>query len=534
MLRVNAFEKHVAARLLDFFNSKTPWQRSLWCSGTVLTLKETLQASQAVSAGVLSPSALQNVALQASVLIGKDRGMEDPDAKRVRQANLRAEDRGGLDYEGFSYRLVAQVTAGIERGYLCRWAEAVSTTDKLPSVERTARAVASHLLDAGFSSDFLHRWWTYRISYEPGIRTLSEILLEGQEMIAKPLANYEILIAFEHAPAPDPSAPPGNWLSNQQVSSWLRANGFDVSGIRQRGGLRFTLSSRDPLAAGELVAESVDRIISRVSLGSYRRLVPIDSIWIAGEKQPIRLRLRRRRVEVHALHRENRLFVGSEFGIVDAAVELVAPLDSESPGAAVAGGWAAIEALLAGPGDRDRVNAADRMASLVACSFPRAELTALSYRLEEQGGDTADRLRMCESNKERSALVAGLAMGGPTPTFGSDSDTAAFARMTTLLKEPRRRLRDVEAHLSYCLRRLYRHRNMVLHWGRTDAVGLRACLRTAAPVVGAGLDRIAHAWFVEKCHPLELAARARIRLDTLASSGRSPVDLLEQPAAPAP
>lgn len=40
---------------------------------------------------------------------------------------------------------------------------------------------------------------------------------------------------------------------------------------------------------------------------------------------------------------------------------------------------AGIEALLTGPGDEDRVSAADRMASLVACSFPRAELARGAY-----------------------------------------------------------------------------------------------------------------------------------------------------------
>ena len=66
---------------------------------------------------------------------------------------------------------------------------------------------------------------------------------------------------------------------------------------------------------------------------------------------------------------------------------------------------------------------------------------------------------------------------------------------------------------------------MVLHWGKTDAVGLRASLRTAAPLVGAGMDRVAHAWFVEKTSPLELAARARVRLETR-TLGSAFVDLL--------
>jgi hypothetical protein len=56
---------------------------------------------------------------------------------------------------------------------------------------------------------------------------------------------------------------------------------------------------------------------------------------------------------------------------------------------------------------------------------------------------------------------------------------------------------------------------------------LRACLRIVAPLVGAGLDRIAHAAYTEGLIPLELAARARIRLDSLDSAAAvRPIDLL--------
>ena len=87
---------------------------------------------------------------------------------------------------------------------------------------------------------------------------------------------------------------------------------------------------------------------------------------------------------------------------------------------------------------------------------------------------------------------------------------------------------DIEDHAKQSLRRLYRQRNLVLHWGRMNAVGLSAALRTAAPLIGAGLDRIVHAWFATRTNPLELAARARLRLDLLESTdGCLPVDLLE-------
>ena len=63
---------------------------------------------------------------------------------------------------------------------------------------------------------------------------------------------------------------------------------------------------------------------------------------------------------------------------MDAAIELLEPLASAAPPTAAAAGWAAFEALLSEPGNHGVV--ADRMGAIVACSFPRAELTVLSYQ----------------------------------------------------------------------------------------------------------------------------------------------------------
>ena len=136
-------------------------------------------------------------------------------------------------------------------------------------------------------------------------------------------------------------------------------------------------------------------------------------------------------------------------------MELVEPLDGQPPSAAVAGGWAAIEALLTGPGDRDqRVQAGDRMAALVACSFPRAELTTLSYELERQGGVLGDELKNCQSNKERCEVLVRLITVGTLPVFQRDSDNAALSRISSLLSDPSRVMGDIEAHIAGCLRRL--------------------------------------------------------------------------------
>lgn len=529
MLNVNPFEEHVAARLLDFFHSKTPWQRGLWTPGVLLTIREVLQASEAAAAGVISLPSLHNVASSAIELVGRDPAFGDKAAKKLLHAALRTDARsGGIVFRSVDARVVEKLATDLSRNYLRTWATCLRAGPAGLGAERTARAIASHLLDSDFSSDYLHRWWTYKIRHEPGDRSLAALLEDAQHLLSQPLKTFELVVAFEKAPIPTAAPAKSPWISNQEVSKWLRANKFEVRDLRAKGGVRLTIIARDVFLATEKAAEAIDRLVTRISLGTYKEICPFPKVWIAGEPAPLPMRSARPRIEMHALSRENQLYVDSHSGRIDAGMELAAALNSDSPSTAIAGGWAAVESLMTGPGDDERVYAADRLATIAACSFPRAELTALSYSLEASGGAIADQLRACPTNKDRAAVLVQLIKNAKPPTFTSSSDKAALGRVTKLINSPHTVLNDVKSHLSLAFRRLYRHRNLVLHWGKTDAVGIRSCWRASAPLVGAGLDRIAHAWFTEACDPLELAARASIRLGTVDTElTPSVLDLLE-------
>lgn len=199
---------------------------------------------------------------------------------------------------------------------------------------------------------------------------------------------------------------------------------------------------------------------------------------------------------------------------LDDALELAAPVNGGPPAPAVSGAWAAIESLMYHPGDKSdpsagRAVAADRMASLVACSWPRAELTALSYRHKPPEPDELSlALANAQSNAERCDVLVGVLSTPGQPALTRASDVAARQRMANLLMSPHRELADVQLVYSGVLRRLYRQRNIVAHGGTTAAVALEAALRTAAPLVGAGLDRLVHASLTQGLEPLELAARA--------------------------
>lgn len=108
------------------------------------------------------------------------------------------------------------------------------------------------------------------------------------------------------------------------------------------------------------------------------------------------------------------------------------------------------------------------------------------------------------------------------------SDATAQERVLGLLANQRNTLHEGQDQINHAFRRMYRNRNMVVHGGATNAATLEVALRTSAPLVGAVLDRIAHAQLVEKVSPLELSARALISLDTVhLAEGPSLTELLE-------
>jgi hypothetical protein len=378
-------EQLVAARLLEFFDARTPWHRSLWNPGLVLTLNEILEASEAVRMSVLSEEAL-NFAIETSLKqVPLDPGAGGSQRLKALQTTLRPK----LRFDGLDFLALRHLAQDMEAAYLNGWAAASSLPSK-PTAERVARAIASHLLDLGFSADYLHRWWTYRLFHEQGERPLADLMLEGHALALMPPRNYDVLVVFESI-AKTKSGLPTDWLNAPSVSQWLRKSGFDVAGVRQRGGLLFSVEARDGQAAADTTAEIIDNLAARASISTNDAFQYSPRAWVAGEKVPRDLRQRRRGVHVRALYREDAIYRRHSPSTVDAAFELLAPLETSSPTVAIAGGWAAIEALLSEPNDRGA--AADRLAGLVACSFPRAELTFLSYVLEANDAALATKLK---------------------------------------------------------------------------------------------------------------------------------------------
>ncbi len=519
--RVNNWEELTVARLLDFLKPSSPWHRSLWNPGFIIGLKEILEASEASQRGILGSDALNFIVSSTAKSAPSDVGVGGKGRLKALEEALKPKIR----YQGLDFFAITEIAQDIEQDYLLRWAIAIESGTETLNPERTARAIASHLLDLGFSGDYLHRWLTFRFVHEEPRRTFPDIVREAHELSSAGPKSYEVLVGIASVP-PKKIGRPDGWIEAHEVSNWLRSNEFETSGVRQRGGILVTIDARDAQAAADAAAESVDRLSARAKVATAGELRRLDSAWVRREKGPHAISPPSRGLYVRALIRENVVYrVAHNPDAVAAALEMLAPLQDSSPISAIASGWAAIEALLGEPNDRG--SAAERLAALVSCSFPRAELTVLSYALERDDHRMAGRLSGVHENRDRAHIVAGAIAASESLTLQNPSDQAALERMKRLLRSPGRMLKDIQEHAEMAFRRLYRQRNLVLHGGQTNAVALRACLRTAAPLVGAGMDRIAHGYYANGTVPLSIAAKARAAITSAsAQDPASCVDLL--------
>lgn len=286
---VNHYEQLVCARILDFLSSKTHWNRGLWNVGTILALQEVLEASEAQRNGHLSEKTIRAATTTAIRVSEQDPGF-GTDQERATLVGLlksNGEPRDDLLYEGLEYEAIAELLQQATAIYLQNWSRVLGARQQLPLPERTARAIAAHMLDAGFHSDFLHRWWTRQIRRdEQSVRSLSQVLQEASALVISPVNEYAVLVAFPSPLIPPQGLlPPQSWRNATEVAEWLANNTIETDTVRQQGGLLLTVSAREPESAVQVAAELVETFYARVLLSLRKEIKPLPFAWVAGARK---------------------------------------------------------------------------------------------------------------------------------------------------------------------------------------------------------------------------------------------------------
>jgi hypothetical protein len=516
----------VIARLLDYWGRRTDWQRRLWNPSTSTVLHEALESARELEAGQLREAAVRDLAGSAERRAGPDLGVGPSEVRALIVDTLRR-----LPKSMTARRQLEHLLKAIATNYLRTWRDEFTSSPGVVPTEQISRVIGAHLLDVGHSPEALHRWATWLRSHTPPA-TVAELLDVAADVADRPRRTWTVFVPFRSLPRHRQKMPE-QWREPTDAHSWLAEHAPEVT-VRHNGGFVIAVEAVDPWAAVEQVSDLIESLSARVAVGlpGQSSVEPEDHAVVAGSRHLFSLGRPRRQVDIHSLHRQNVLYDVSApalAGRLRSAIDLVAPLETGAPGAAIAGGWAAIEAVLARP-DVANVDAAADLASLVACSFPRAELTPLAYAyVAENDGQLAADLRAAQSNRSKCRLLADAIADGSDLAFAQNSDRAALMRMRGLLSDPRAVLGRVSGYVEEAVRRLYRQRNLVLHAGRTDSVAMTATLRTIPPLVGAGLDRLVHAALTSQdFDEVQLVARARTELRLVGGPGGSHVvDLLD-------
>ena len=520
----------VCARLRDFFAHNTPWHRRLWGIGTVLGLREVLEyADGCLTARSRSAEGLCFVVSSTRREVGRDPGvapLADELDNLLRQLSVNAPK----DLNRHAYDQFEQLVRRADGGYLKRWSDA---PDHVP-VEFASRSIAAHLLDSGLSSEHLYRWLQATAS---SFSTISELAEEASGMMSRARPRqFEVFVPC-FAPYDKPPDRSGSvkWLDGRAAADWLSQQTPQATARRHSGGLLVTVERRDPWAAVDAAQALVARADARAKVARLFGAGIKMNGWarVAGSRRIYRIGHLHSHVEIGSLDRHQAVY-RLDAGLpveTDDALELASYMESPNAGAAIIGAWSAVEALLIRPAEYNKSQAADRLAALVACSLPRAELTPLAYRHMTGADDAlATAIGAADTNYAKVLLVESHLKSGRRLTLTDGSDIAAQDRIVAMLDDPAGSLERIRRYVTESLRRLYNQRNQIAHSGSLRSAALTAAARTSFALVGAGLDRIVHAQLQadKPLTPLQLVARAETEMSLVGTpGGRSPISLLD-------
>lgn len=258
----------VVARLGEFFDHRTPWNRGLWQVGTILALREVLEYEDSVAGGQ-PVEGLTYVCQSAVTMCTGDPGLGGEHLLALLTRSMRVESRG-LGSQAST--TLTNLTGRCQNGYLLRWADAFRRPlCERPGVELAARRVAAHLLDHGFSGDHLHGWVTKaaNAAAEQGTQLLHNLMAEADAMCARAPSTYKVLAPFANTPrrAEEAQHASFRYLDQAQTEAWLAGNVTSRPRQRPAGAFVLTVTARDPWAAVERANDMLARTAAQLALG---------------------------------------------------------------------------------------------------------------------------------------------------------------------------------------------------------------------------------------------------------------------------
>lgn len=512
------------SRMAELCDPASPWHRSLWGVGTITSLKEVIEAVPATWDHILTnDGAMSDFKRNAISAVKADFGLGDAalrkqitDAVQILKPDPSNEGRTAL----------AKLEAAVRRAdfnYLATWADAIEAGQVDDTqFEATARSITTHLIDSGLHERHVLGWLLERQK----TLTTTELIREAIALKGTKSRDFTFYVGFTELPRRARDAMSNGTLieTSAYVDAYNNATNSRRMGPPERlvGAAKVTVKSVDPYSAMAQLNDWIQRLQSRSALGLGSEGVRISAKVVDVNAPKIWDHTTSDLLVIPTLLNPKLVKTLDQSPLanqVDDALMLLAPHLQATSGISAATLWAACEGLL-GRIDSNGHSVADRLADIVACSFPRHEAFALIWRArKERTPELAEAISDGSTFEQMLRVMEELAKG-VTPSFTLGADIAAANRLRLMQMSSVESMKRVRNYIKAAFRRLYYQRNFIMHAAKFDSVSLPMTTRVSPKLVAAGIDQIVSASNGRHTvSPLDLAARAALELEVIGKPG---------------
>lgn len=507
-------------RMLELTSRLTRWHRRDWRAGTLELVEETL--NEALIPGTHG-EALKEMRSHLSRALGADPAVT-PEQKRIIECLDSINPLNGVD--GYDAQLAWRLCKDIERFYIQQWASIFDDagTAGTVDVEGSAKRIVSHLLYLGVPAASV-----YKILQERHQATeqhsFSDVLRELDRRTKLVPKKFTFAIPVDRDPTFLHLRPfPSDWLNAKELREWKDRHAPNASSLRHHGGFLLTVDARDVNEAADVVRALLPQLAFKFESDTKGSFSVLSKMWSQEKGTAFTTRRYPEELKLQAFRRAEMLPKLEIEPDVRNMLAIVEPLKSMTSHVVVVNGWVAIESLLVGPGEPDRIGA-ERMAGIVAAAYFRTELAWLAgnyVRKYGENGPLGCGIAKAENSLQRSQLMARAILDGCDVTKLDCPDQIAVSKMRDALANQKAVFERTRTILTREFLRMYRKRNLIVHSGRVLEHGIDSISVKLKPLLMAGIDQILIARLQHNLGPQELAALIEYNVRNLPRDGGHP------------
>lgn len=530
----------LAARTIELSNDNGPWSRKPHSTSVITYLYELHDAPEWYERDVLSASAIKRLINQIKRLLSKD-DLIIASGQAETLAQILQTDFLAKSVERHRLHDIIQTLEQnfneIIRAHLAKQEDL--------DIESYAFQFASHLLESGFSKEKINQ--ELKQFKKTDLGDFLDGFLELSK-VKEQTFNFILPTNIVGGSSEMNQLSSLHWISRDKVNERLK------SAATYDGGYEVAFQAKDVHAAAKIAHEKALLLAARLKFSNLSNQKLSDVVYCQDTKEFFRFDSNTPNARLGSSVSLNQILnvlsdrkneQSYESLRLDNALGMATALNGRLAAPAITGGWTALESLLKGPRTRNStkyfVNYS--AARIAAASISRAELTAISYQVnEKKHPDLANCLNAELLNRDRALIVqkylwdetdneSDISKTRLQTKFNwrQKADMLAIERIRNILKAPISELETKTQEIAGTFDQLYRFRNIVAHGGAHSGRLINASLRVSTPIVGAVLDRITHYVLTEDIEISNLVARIEQNIGSLKNKNQPPnlVDLLE-------